>query len=136
VKRLGLAQLPTILKNCPKQQLTHRQIADKIFVSDARCERQEQRTGVMKMAIKVSNTELQELIASSCIDACCDSNPRFVGRPETWAELAVEAFEYIEGQLQNNSDLLQYGTPRQIAAAKGWTEQVKAQICLRLDVTL
>ena len=86
------------------------------------------------MATKLTNATLQELIAAAIIDDCCDSNPRFVGCPELAAELAAECLGYIEGALQSNGDLLTYGTARQISAARGWTQQVKAQIFLRLGV--
>ena len=86
------------------------------------------------MKTKLTNTTLQELMAANIIDNCCDANPRFVGRPELAAELAVECLDYIEGELQNNSDLIAHGTARQISAARGWTQQVKAQIYLRLGV--
>lgn len=86
------------------------------------------------MQTKLTNATIQELIAASIIDDCCDANPRFVGRPELAAELAAECLGYIEGALQSNGDLHMYGTARQIAAARGWTQQVKAQIYLRLGV--
>ena len=86
------------------------------------------------MGTKLTNATLQELIAAAIIDDCCDSNPRFVGCPELAAELAVQCLDYIEGALQSNGDLLTYGTARQISAARGWTQQVKDQIYLRLGV--
>jgi hypothetical protein len=84
---------------------------------------------------KVSKAELVELIASSCIDDCCDANTRFVGRPELVSELAAECVYYVDSQLQNNSDLLTYGTRRQIEAAMGWRDEVIAQVYLQLGVS-